>query len=106
MYPNPQSLRPAAMPQEPLQVAVAHGDPRWEVVGFHRPLSGFIYNYLLNILVLMPFNFLVTFWIDRNFINPFLEARGAGQAVGQVMLFLVPLLDLGTSQAMIKYYAE
>jgi len=103
---KPASLGAAAIPQEPPQVAVAHGDPRWEVVGFHRPLSGFIYNYLLNIFVMIPFNFLVTFWIDRNFINPFLEARGAGQAVAQVMLFLVPLLDLGTSQAMIKYYAE
>lgn len=104
--PRPQSLGAAGMPQESSQVAAAHGDPRWEVVGFHRPLSGFIYNYLLNIFVMIPFNFLVTFWIDRNFINPFLEARGAGNAIGQVMLFLLPLLDLGTSQAMVKYYAE
>ncbi len=106
LEPKPQSLGAAAMPQEVPHVVAAHGDPRWEVVGFHRPLSGYIYNYLLNLVVLIPFNFLVTFWIDRNFINPFLEARGAGQAVGQVMLFLLPLLDLGTSQAMIKYYAE
>ncbi len=61
---------------------------------------------MLNVFGLIPFNFLITFWIDRNFINPFLEARGAGQAVAQVMLFLIPLLDLGTSQAMVKYYAE
>ncbi len=106
LEPKPASLGAAAMPQEMPQVAVAHGDPRWEVVGFHRALSGFMYNYLLNIFVMIPFNFLVTFWIDRNFINPFLEARGAGQAVAQVMLFLIPLLDLGTSQAMVKYYAE
>jgi O-antigen/teichoic acid export membrane protein len=106
MAPKPVSLGAAAMPQETPQMAVAHGDPRWEVVGFHRPLSGFIYNYLQNIFLIIPFNFVVTFWIDRNFINPFLEARGAGQAVGQVMLFLLPLLDLGTSQAMVKYYAE
>jgi O-antigen/teichoic acid export membrane protein len=104
--PKLQSLGAAAMPQEAPEAAAAHGDPRWEIVGFHRPLSGFIYNYLINILGLIPFNFLVTFWIDRNFINPFLEARGAGQAVAQVMLFLLPLLDLGTSQAMVKYYAE
>ncbi len=105
--PKPASLGAAAMPQEAHPApTVAHGDPRWEVIGFHRPLSGFIYNYLLNIFVMIPFNFLVTFWIDRNYINPFLEARGAGQAVAQVMLFLIPLLDLGTSQAMVKYYAE
>ena len=104
--PKPASLGAAALPQETPQAAAVHGDPRWEIVGFHRPLSGFIYNYLLSVLVLIPFNFVVTFWLDRNFINPFLEARGAGQAVIQVMLFLGPLLDLGTSQAMIKYFAE
>ena len=103
---KPVSLGAAAMPQEAPQVMVAHGDPRWEVVGFHRPLSGFIYNYLLSVLVLIPFNFVVTFWLDRNFVNPFLEARGAGNLIVQVLLFLGPLLDLGTSQAMIKYFAE
>lgn len=107
-HPKPESLGAAAVPQESAQpaAAAAHGDPRWEVVGFHRPLSGFIYNYLLNIFVIIPFNLLVTFWIDRNFINPFLEARGAAGLVGQVLLFLIPLLDLGTSQAMVKYFAE
>ena len=104
--PAPSSLGAAAMPQKTPQAAATHGDPRWEVVGFHRPLSGFIYNYLLSVLVLIPFNFVVTFWLDRNFINPFLEARGAGQLVVQVLLFLGPLLDLGTSQAMVKYFAE
>jgi O-antigen/teichoic acid export membrane protein len=104
---RPTSLGTAALPQEGAETApVAHGDPRWEVVGFHRPLSGFIYNYLLNLFIIIPFNLLVTFWIDRNFINPFLEARGAGGVVSQALLFLVPLLDLGTSQAMVKYFAE
>jgi O-antigen/teichoic acid export membrane protein len=106
--PPPASLGAAAPSREGSDTAapVAHGDPRWEVVGFHRPLSGFIYNYLLNLVIIIPFNLLVTFWIDRNFINPFLEARGAGGVVSQVLLFLVPLLDLGTSQAMVKYFAE
>ncbi|HLI79540.1 MAG TPA: hypothetical protein VKV03_06135, partial [Candidatus Binataceae bacterium] len=103
---KPASLGAAALPQETAQAAAVHGDPRWEIVGFHRPLSGFIYNYLLSVLVLIPFNFVVTFWLDRNFVNPFLEARGAGNLVVQVLLFLGPLLDLGTSQAMIKYFAE
>jgi len=94
------------MPQEATAVTAAHGDPRWEIVGFHRPLSGFIYNYLLNIFLMIPWGLAVTFWIDRTYVNPFLEARGAGQAVGQVLVFLLPLLDLGTSQAMVKYYAE
>ena len=82
------------------------GDPRWEVIGFHRPLSGFFYNYLLALTVMIPFNFVVTFYIERNFVNPFLEARGAWAAVTQFMTFFFTLLDLGTGQAMVKYFAE
>jgi O-antigen/teichoic acid export membrane protein len=84
----------------------AHGDPRWEIVGFHRPLSGFFYNYLLSLMIMIPLNFAVTFYIERNFVNPFLEARGAWAAVTQFMLIFFTLLDLGTSQAMVKYFAE
>lgn len=84
----------------------SRGDPRWEVIGFHRPLSGFFYNYLLSLLVMIPFNFVFMFYIERNFVNPFLEARGAWAAVTQFMGFFFALLDLGTGQAMVKYFAE
>ena len=86
--------------------APSRGDPRWEIVGFHRPLSGFFYNYLLALLIMIPFNFVFTFYIERTFVNPFLEARGAWAAVTQFMTFFFTLLDLGTSQAMVKYFAE
>jgi O-antigen/teichoic acid export membrane protein len=108
--PQPSSLGAAALPmpaEAPKSNALAHrGDPRWEVVGFHRPLSGFFYNYLLSLLVMIPFNFVFTFYIERNYINPFLEARGAWGAVTQFMGFFFALLDLGTGQAMVKYFAE
>ena len=107
---QPSSLGAAALPmasEEPKSTALAHrGDPRWEVVGFHRPLSGFFYNYLLSLLVMIPFNFVFTFYIERNYVNPFLEARGAWGAVTQFMGFFFALLDLGTGQAMVKYFAE
>ena len=105
--PQPLSLGAAALPmldEAPAQSALAHrGDPRWEVVGFHRPLSGFFYNYLLSLLVMIPFNFVFTFYLERNYVNPFLEARGAWGAVTQFMGFFFALLDLGTGQAMVKY---
>jgi O-antigen/teichoic acid export membrane protein len=108
--PQPSSLGAAAIPlavTEPAANALAsRGDPRWEVVGFHRPLSGFFYNYLLSLLVMIPFNFVFTFYIERNYVNPFLEARGAWGAVTQFMGFFFALLDLGTGQAMVKYFAE
>jgi O-antigen/teichoic acid export membrane protein len=108
--PLPSSLGAAAIPiapDAPETNALAHrGDPRWEVVGFHRPLSGFFYNYLLSLLVMIPFNFVFTFYLERNYVNPFLEARGAWGAVTQFMGFFFALLDLGTGQAMVKYFAE
>src|SRR5580704_4677428 len=104
--PQPASLGAAAAASAPATSATAHGDPRWEIVGFHRPLSGFFYNYLLSLIIMIPLNFAVTFYIERNFVNPFLEARGAWAAVTQFMLIFFTLLDLGTSQAMVKYFAE
>ena len=83
-----------------------HGDPRWEIVGFHRPLNGLLYNYLLSLFIMIPLAFAVTFYLERNFVNPFLEARGAWAAVTQFMLIFFTLLDVGTSQAMVKYFAE
>ncbi|MGB6088054.1 MAG: hypothetical protein WBG26_01055, partial [Candidatus Binataceae bacterium] len=105
--PQPASLgAAAAVPIAAAETAPNRGDPRWEKVGFHRPLSGFFFNYLLALIVMIPFNFIVTFYIERNFVNPFLEARGAWAAVTQFMLFFFTLLDLGTGQAMVKYFAE
>jgi len=104
----PASLGAAAVAQAPSAQAqsAAHGDPRWEKIGFHRPLSGFLYNYLLAIFIVIPLNIGVTFYLERNFVNPFLEARGAWAAVTMFMLFFFTLLDVGTSQAMVKYFAE
>ncbi len=105
--PRPASLgAAAAAPVAEPSAAPSRGDPRWEIVGFHRPLSGFFYNYLLALLIMIPFNFVFTFYIERTFVNPFLEARGAWAAVTQFMTFFFTLLDLGTSQAMVKYFAE
>jgi O-antigen/teichoic acid export membrane protein len=105
---GPQSVGAAAAPSAEAAAArpSGRGDPRWGIVGFHRPLSGFFYNYLLALLVMIPFNFAVSFYIERNFVNPFLEARGAWAAIVQFMTFFFTLLDLGTGQAMVKYFAE
>jgi O-antigen/teichoic acid export membrane protein len=103
----PMSLGAAAAAQPISEKKEAsRGDPRWETVGFHRPLSGFFYNFILSLVIMIPLNFLVTFYIERNFVNPFLEARGAWAAVTLFMGFFFVLLDVGTSQAMVKYFAE
>ncbi|MGH7863927.1 MAG: hypothetical protein ACREQB_02985, partial [Candidatus Binataceae bacterium] len=105
--PRPASVGAAAAATAAgARAPAARGDARWEIVGFHRPLSGFFYNYLLSLFVLIPFNFVVSFYLERNYVNPFLEARGAWAAVTQFMLFFFTLLDLGTGQALVKYFAE
>ncbi|HVA81919.1 MAG TPA: hypothetical protein VNF29_13410, partial [Candidatus Binataceae bacterium] len=90
------SVGAAAAAPTAAEQAPDRGDPRWEMVGFHRPLSGFFYNYLLALTVMIPFSFVVTYYLERNYVNPFLEARGAWAAVTQFMTFFFTLLDLGT----------
>ncbi len=85
---------------------IGKADARWDKVGFHRPLSGFLYNYFLVIGIMMPLGFLITFYIQMNFVNPLVEARGEWSIVGQFMAVFFVLLDLGTTQAMVKYFAE
>ncbi|MGO9606537.1 MAG: lipopolysaccharide biosynthesis protein [Candidatus Binataceae bacterium] len=85
---------------------IGKADERWDKVGFHRPLSGFLYNYFLSIGIMMPLGLLITFYIQMNFVNPFVEARGEWAIIGQFMQIFFVLLDLGTTQAMVKYFAE
>jgi O-antigen/teichoic acid export membrane protein len=85
---------------------IGKADPRWQTVGFHRPLSGFLYNYILSLGVMIPLGLIVTFYIEMNYVNPFVEARGEWTIVGQFMQVFFVLLDLGTTQAMVKYFAE
>jgi O-antigen/teichoic acid export membrane protein len=81
-------------------------DPRWEIVGFHRPLSGFLYNFILSTGLMIPVGLLVNFYIQMKYVNPFVEARGEWTIVGQFMQVFLVLLDLGTTQAMVKYFAQ
>ncbi len=108
--PQPAALgAAAAAPAAPAASgsATAHGDPRWEIVGFHRPLSGFFYNYLLSLIMMIPLNFVFTFYIERNYVNPFLEARGAWGGGHTVHAdFSSRCWTSAPSQAMVKYFAE
>jgi O-antigen/teichoic acid export membrane protein len=81
-------------------------DPRWEMAGFHRALSGFLYNFILSVGIMMPLGLIVTFYVQLNYVNPFVEARGEWTIVGQFMQVFFVILDLGTTQAMVKYFAE
>ncbi len=98
----------APAPREAIAGAAAptRADPRWEVIGFHRPLSGFLYNYSLSLFIMIPLGLIVTFYVERTFVNPFVQERGAWALVVQFMLFFFVLLDVGTGQAMVKYFAE
>jgi hypothetical protein len=78
----PSSLGAAALPRAGDAQVPKPRNAGWEIIGFHRPLSGFIFNYLLNIALIIPFNFVVSFWLDRTFVNPRSGRRGsAGVAV-------------------------
>jgi hypothetical protein len=80
-------------------------DPRWEIVGFH-PSERVLYNFILSAGFMIPVGLFVNFYIPMKYVNPFVEARGEWTIVGQLMQVFRVLLELGTTQAMVKYLAQ
>jgi O-antigen/teichoic acid export membrane protein len=102
-HPNLSMDEPELHPGSPL---IGKMDPRWQIAGFHRALSGFLYNFILSVGIMMPLGLIVMLYVQMNYVNPFVEARGEWTIVGQFMQVFFVMLDLGTTQAMVKYFAE
>lgn len=77
----------------------------WDEVGFHRPLGGFLIFLVATLFVGAPLllGYSILF---RNVVFPFPHALGLWQWVKQFFQFLFTFLDLGTSVALVKYFAE
>jgi hypothetical protein len=77
----------------------------WDEIGFHRPLGGFLLFLVATLFVGAPLllGYSILF---RNVVFPFPHALGNWQWVKQFFQFLFTFLDLGTSVALVKYFAE
>ncbi len=77
----------------------------WEDVGFHRPLGGFMLAFMLGVVMFVPL-IIYNSYILPTFILPSAQALGIWGRVTQFFNFVWVFLDMGTSAAFIKFFAQ
>lgn len=77
----------------------------WEIAGFHRPLAGMLYNYLLLLVVILP-GILIISVVVPNFILPYPESIGFYNVTLAYLQFVFFFLDFGLKNATERYVAE
>jgi O-antigen/teichoic acid export membrane protein len=77
----------------------------WEQIGFHRPLGGFMLAFMLGLVLFIPL-IIYQNLILPVYILPSAQALGIWGRVTQFFNFLWLLLDMGTSAAFVKFFAQ
>lgn len=77
----------------------------WEEVGWHRPLGGMLYNYLLLLVVMLP-GILIVSVVVPNFILPYPEAVGFYNVVLAYLQIIFFAADFGLKNAAERYIAQ
>ncbi len=77
----------------------------WDAVGFHRPLGGFLLPLMLGLVLFIPLIIYQNLILPQ-FILPSAQALGIWGRVTQFFNFLWLFLDMGTSAAFIKFFAQ
>ncbi|MGV9198878.1 MAG: hypothetical protein ACOC4M_08560 [Promethearchaeia archaeon] len=80
-------------------------DDLWKEVGWHRPLGGMLYNYLLLLVVMLP-GILVVSIVVPNFIMPYPEAVGFYNVTLSYLNVIFFAADFGLKNASERYIAE
>ncbi|MBD3185214.1 hypothetical protein GF325_00185 [Candidatus Bathyarchaeota archaeon] len=92
-------------PEEPAQLGGTIEVDEWNRIGFHRPLGGFWFNYML-VLGTSVFAILFMFWLIPNFILPFPEAIGFQDIIKNLFAIYFMLADVGVGRAIQRFVAE
>ncbi|MGQ4832466.1 MAG: hypothetical protein ACP6IS_01050 [Candidatus Asgardarchaeia archaeon] len=77
----------------------------WERIGLHRQLAGFFYTFFISLLLVIPYSFITSILFPR-YIVPFPQAAGWYNWTSNFFLALWTFFDMGTSVALVKYFAE
>lgn len=77
----------------------------WDQVGFHRPLGGFMLAFMLGLLFFIPVIIYQNLVLPV-YILPSAQALGIWGRVVQFFNFFWLFLDMGTSAAFIKFFAQ
>ena len=97
--------RPEAVGHLVVRVEERASSSDWEDIGFHRPLAGFLFLFLMGLVLFAPVMTYQGFLLPR-YLLPWPQAMGAWDwVVGFFQLFWL-VFDVGTSQALIKYFSE
>jgi O-antigen/teichoic acid export membrane protein len=80
-------------------------DTKWEDVGFHRPLSGFLVGLSIGLVLFIPL-IIYQNLILPVYILPSAQALGIWGRVVQFFSFAWLFFDMGTSVAFIKYLSQ
>lgn len=80
-------------------------DRLWKEIGWHRPLGGMLYNYLLLLVVMLP-GILVVSVVVPNFIMPYPEAVGFYNVTLSYLQVIFFAADFGLKNASERYIAE
>ena len=77
----------------------------WEVVGFHRQLSGFLKLYFLMMLLIIP-QLLISSILMPQFINPYPQSNGWYSYTLHFFEAIWLIFDLGFNYAIIRFFAQ
>ncbi len=77
----------------------------WEEVGMHRQIGGFLIQFFITLLIVIP-RVVLTIMVYPVYILPFPQAVGWYSFSVNLFLGLWTVFDLGTSVALAKYFAE
>lgn len=80
-------------------------DADWDEIGFHRPLGGFMLAFMLGVVMFVPL-IIYNSYILPTFILPSAQSLGIWGRVTQFFNFVWVFLDMGTSAAFIKFFAQ
>lgn len=78
-------------------------DP-WGQIGFHRPLSGFLFLMGVNLLLFIPLVGYRVWWLPRRLI-PWPETLAFWEQVAGWLMVATALFDLGTGTAAVRFFA-
>jgi O-antigen/teichoic acid export membrane protein len=100
---HPEELDRLVIDREEFTARQAQTD--WDEIGFHRPLGGFLFAFLLALIFFIPL-IIYQNLILPSYILPSAQALGLWGRVTQFFNLFWLLLDMGTSAAFVKYLAE
>ena len=77
----------------------------WEEIGFHRPLGGFFFAFMLGLVMFVPL-IIYQNLILPVYILPSAQALGIWGRVVQFFQLIWLVFDIGTSSAFIKFFSQ